>query len=484
MFDALPSTGILLLLSLVFSGVALVIGFGLGAWFFGSYLGEQPSNDRSKQRDAELQRAAERAMMASQRIQDLAKNMVSDVDAHSLKVSDISTDLQALTSGSPTEGSEAVFSTISRIVAANNELQSRLEHAEKQIQAQTADLRSYQNEARTDSLTGLANRRAFDDELKRRLAEWQRHRTPFSLLLLDIDHFKQFNDTHGHLAGDEVLRNVGKVLVKAARQMDLPCRYGGEEFAVILPGTDIPAARIVAERVRKAVEAAVVKFEGKLFSVTCSIGVARIANHDDAAKLIRHADDALYTSKEAGRNCGHWYNGTECLPVNCGAPQAGAESDTKLIDTLASKSTIVETMRRRVLESQRFGIPLSVMYLRVDDYANFCQQYGKSVARLALDSVAVFTQSVLREMDLLARLDDGEFIILLPGSTLGEAKQVAKRLQVAASSAHSTSASQNPQLGVSHGIAELRSNETAEQIMARAKAAVDSEESQQQPIGH
>ena len=115
------------------------------------------------------------------------------------------------------------------------QLQNRLAQAEKQIAAQAADLRSYETEARTDSLTGLANRRAFDDEMQRRFAEWQRRRTPFSLMILDIDHFKQFNDSHGHPAGDEVLRNVGKVLVKTARQMDLPCRYGGEEFAVILP---------------------------------------------------------------------------------------------------------------------------------------------------------------------------------------------------------------------------------------------------------
>ena len=90
--------------------------------------------------------------------------------------------------------------------------------------------------------------------MQRRFAEWQRRQTPFTLMILDIDHFKKFNDSHGHPAGDEVLRNVGKVLVKTARQMDLPCRYGGEEFAAILPSTDIQEARVAAERFRKAIE--------------------------------------------------------------------------------------------------------------------------------------------------------------------------------------------------------------------------------------
>ena len=106
------------------------------------------------------------------------------------------------------EEADAVFATIGRMIDANNELQTRLAQAEKQIAAQAADLRSYETEARTDSLTNLANRRAFDDEMQRRFAEWQRRQTPFTLMILDIDHFKQFNDSHGHPAGDEVLRNV------------------------------------------------------------------------------------------------------------------------------------------------------------------------------------------------------------------------------------------------------------------------------------
>src|SRR6185295_20304286 len=93
-------------------------------------------------------------------------------------------------------------------------------------------------DARTDALTRLANRRAFDDELERRFNEWKRLRVPYTLLMADVDHFKKFNDTHGHQAGDEVLKGVAKTLKDTMREMDFVARYGGEEFAAVLPVTN------------------------------------------------------------------------------------------------------------------------------------------------------------------------------------------------------------------------------------------------------
>src|SRR4029079_9463224 len=115
----------------------------------------------------------------------------------------------------------AVFTAMDQMLAANTELQQRLEQAEKQLAAQAQEIKAHESEARTDSLTSLSNRRAFDDELKRRLSEWQRKGTPCTLVLLDIDHFKKFNDTHGHQVGDEVLRQVAKVLIAQCREMDM-----------------------------------------------------------------------------------------------------------------------------------------------------------------------------------------------------------------------------------------------------------------------
>lgn len=152
--------------------------------------------------------------------------------------------------------------------------------------------------ADTDGLTQIANRRAFDAMLAREIDRSQRTGQSVSLLLLDIDHFKVLNDTHGHQIGDEVLRELGALLKRRTRQMDLPARYGGEEFVVILPGCDEDIAFDIAERFRQAIAEAPTPVP-----ITVSIGVGTCpVDATDAPGLIKAADSALYASKEAGRN--------------------------------------------------------------------------------------------------------------------------------------------------------------------------------------
>jgi diguanylate cyclase len=430
----------------------------------------------------DYRRAAERAVMASQRIQDLAKGMASDVGEHTTQVEAMTTDLQSIVESHPDGRNGAMFMAIGRIVEANSQLQQRLTIAEKQIEVQAGELRSYESEARTDSLTGLANRRAFDDEMKRRYSEWQRRQTKFSLLILDLDHFKRFNDTHGHPAGDELLRTIGSVLVNTARQMDMACRYGGEEFAVVLPATEMAEAKVAAERFRTAIESSITKFDGKKHSVTASIGIAQVNEHDDTLRLIRRADEALYRSKEAGRNCCHWHDGQRCLSVlSDGGPseQDSSDDNATLGNSLSPGRTttgaaFVAVLQRRVVESHRFGLPLSLLQLQVDDFQSISQRYGKAAASLAIDSVATFFHSALREMDLLAQLDGGEFVAMLPGSTTAEATQVVKRMQTAVANCTFPIGDKKVQLQFTHGVAQLQPNETAERLMARAKAENES----------
>jgi diguanylate cyclase len=174
------------------------------------------------------------------------------------------------------------------------------------------------SEARTDMLTNLPNRRVFDDELTRRISEFCRYGSSVCVVLLDIDRFKRFNDRYGHLAGDAVLVHVGNVLRESVREIDLVARLGGEEFVLLLPNSTRPDAWQAAERVRTAVEQSICTYEGQSLQVTVSGGAAQLVDGEDAKGVVNRADQALYASKSAGRNCAHWHDGKESLPITPG----------------------------------------------------------------------------------------------------------------------------------------------------------------------
>ncbi len=156
-----------------------------------------------------------------------------------------------------------------------------------------------------DGLTGLTNRRALDERIVSELAYAVRHQTELCVIMLDIDFFKKVNDTHGHLAGDEVIRTIAKLLQRGIRCEDLAARYGGEEFVVVTRGIPIIGAANLAERLRVAIAERVIEHGDEQLSVTASFGVASLANmpgEPNAASLLEAADRALYTAKSSGRN--------------------------------------------------------------------------------------------------------------------------------------------------------------------------------------
>jgi diguanylate cyclase len=485
--------GTFLLVNLLCACVALGVGFAAGVWFFGAKMvkpASAPSASAAKKPVAKpsdaAKRAAERAAMAAGQVADLAQTVASDVGDHAAKMKAISAELAGVDRDSA-GANAAVNAAMDQILAANNELQQRLEKAEKQLAAQAVEIKAHESEARTDSLTGLANRRAFDDELKRRFSEWQRKGTPCTLVMLDIDFFKKFNDTHGHQVGDDVLKQVAKVLAEQSREMDLPCRYGGEEFGVILPATEAVKACAVAERVRAAIEASTTNSAGKSLKVTCSLGVAEFMDDGDIARLIRHADDALYTSKKAGRNCGHWNTGTAHVPITrpeeatVAPPPAAAPTPApeppKTAEPAPSPNgaTFIQLLKRRVTESNRFGIPISIMFLRIEDIDIVNRKYGSAIARQMVDTAAPAFQKCLREMDVMTKLENGEIVIMMPGSGRSEVARVAKRMQAATANCILPVMDRELTVRFTHGIAELQPNETAHELIARARQdAIDS----------
>lgn len=170
-----------------------------------------------------------------------------------------------------------------------------------------------------DALTRINNRKFFDEQFRTEFAYASRHRTPLSILMIDIDHFKRVNDTYGHSTGDLVLKIVARTLARVVRTEDVLARYGGEEFVVLARGSDRRSAMVLAERVRSTVESQLIPNPAGAFRVTVSVGTATLtdANLPTRAMLIAAADQAMYRAKGGGRNrVEHWSEGD---PINVSA---------------------------------------------------------------------------------------------------------------------------------------------------------------------
>lgn len=187
----------------------------------------------------------------------------------------------------------------------SEKLSAGLAEQQREIDALREELAQARKQATTDPLTGLANRGSFDERMLELAAAVRAGEAPFGLIMVDIDRFKQVNDTHGHLVGDKVIRYTAKTLSDSVKGRDLAARYGGEEFAVLLPKTGMDGCHSVAETIRKQMEISRLVKSGtgeSLGLITVSCGIAIYRNDDSPESLIARADAALYTSKRNGRN--------------------------------------------------------------------------------------------------------------------------------------------------------------------------------------
>ncbi len=200
---------------------------------------------------------------------------------------------------------ETLVQTASDMKRDNQALEARLKSSKKEITQLQQNLETARNESLMDPLTTLANRKYFEDALPRHLAEAIATAEPLSLMLTDIDHFKSFNDTFGHLTGDQVLRLVAVSVKQNVKGQDIAARYGGEEFAIVLPRTALREAITVADQIRRSVmsKELMKRSTGEhLGRITVSIGVATHRRGDSVNSLIERADACLYAAKRNGRN--------------------------------------------------------------------------------------------------------------------------------------------------------------------------------------
>ena len=306
-----PSTPVFLMGLGIGTGL-LVLGIILGAW-----IGRRPTPN------------APNGGMDPQQFLLFMHNLSRWTSDVSVDVSKYQTQLNSLSRQVEGEASSAskteVQALLSQIMNANQQLQSRLESAEVRLESQTKEIASYLTEARTDGLTGLANRRAFDQQLDEQFRSFAQSRRPFSLAMIDIDHFKKINDTYGHPAGDAVLREMSNRLKLHLTDPIQIARYGGEEFAIVL---DLPLdkASLEIDRLRTAIAATSIEAEGKKLQVTISCGVAEVLQDERIGKLVRRSDEALYSAKLGGRNRVYKHDGKLCLLVGNPPPPDDANA--------------------------------------------------------------------------------------------------------------------------------------------------------------
>ncbi len=193
-----------------------------------------------------------------------------------------------------------------RLIAAQEEQMAALKSRLAEMEEETEQLRNQVHEERhqafTDALTGLPNRFAYEERLDQEYERWKRYRTPLSILIIDVDHFKRINDTYGHQAGDKALRIIARELSIATRKTDFIGRYGGEEIVLLMPETSAEAALAAAEKLRQKIEQCGFHFREKKVTITVSCGISEYREGDTPESAFERADQALYEAKRSGRN--------------------------------------------------------------------------------------------------------------------------------------------------------------------------------------
>ena len=269
----------------------------------GFYLGRSISPRKMSEDLVERERRATLNVLVE--ILASAEHMTSQVQCHNTEIEATAVHVGNLpTSGEMETVKQALLEHMETLMVSNQRLQKDLTYSRYQMEEQAEQIDDARREARTDGLTTVANRKALDEKLHLLMADWERQRQPLVLILIDLDYFKRINDAHGHQAGDRVLAKVGSWLRQWVREGDFVGRYGGDEFAVLLPQTELNAGAELAETIRQrtADRASRVALRGEQVSISFSIGVAAVRPDDTIETLLERADAALYKSKRLGRN--------------------------------------------------------------------------------------------------------------------------------------------------------------------------------------
>ena len=324
--------------------------------------------------------------------------------------------------GGKVRGCMVTFNDVSDLHRANQALRDsmdELQASRDEVQRQNLELERL---ATRDPLTNCLNRRAFNEAFAAVFEAARRGAQPLSCVMVDIDHFKAINDRHGHAIGDRAIQEVAKRLLSSARSVDLVCRYGGEEFCVVIPGADGAEASAFAERLRQGIEREAGPGVRELpdLRITASLGVASLRpGVAHGAALVDRADQALYTAKRAGRNQVQAFAEPDPTPDGERDPVSGLLTAEAFREAFAALLAGIEPR----------DTPLAVLKLAVDPYADRLEAAGQAAADGALRQVADRLKAMARPGDLLGRLGDEHLAIVMPGLSLLAALDVAEGLR-------------------------------------------------------
>ncbi|MCG8586228.1 MAG: diguanylate cyclase [Pirellulales bacterium] len=254
----------------------------------------------------EARRELKRARAVAQELEKIATEIRRDLATHSTSIGRFKDRVAELNDDHKSPDWQKLSREAEEMLQPTMQLASQISHSYDQIRHQMNHLMTF-TEVRTDPLTGLTNRRAMDESLENLFAMFGRYQTPFSVIIVDIDHFKRINDELGHLSGDRMLQQVARMLDDSARESDVVARYGGEEFVLLLPKAPLDRACVFADRIRASIEA-----ETKM---TISIGIAAALDGDSPESILARADKALYGAKAAGRNCCWQHTGDDVQAI-------------------------------------------------------------------------------------------------------------------------------------------------------------------------
>jgi diguanylate cyclase len=480
---------------LLYSLIATFLG-AAATWLGCHYF---PRRKALAQQCSEVQRAT----VVLTRLHELAARVAVDVDKHTLQVEEIHEELAAAKKCKP----EIIEEVVAKLIQVNQQLQNKLISSEGKLREQAQTIEVQAEEVRIDALTLLANRRAFDEELTRRVAEYRRQRQTFALIMADMDHFKKFNNRYGQPAGDDVLRGVARLLRRKMREIDLVARYGGEEFAVFLPGTNLDDAAQAALRACEAIAQAHFRHNGLDLQLTASFGVAEILGNEEPLELVMRTDKALYSAKCGGRNAAYRNNGKTLQRIepakkpaaaqtpsgaNTGedAKESKGDTDPNKADTinldlarvvdvdgladLPCRSTFCQQVRGRMSEWKRGGPTFSVVLLEVNQFDQGRQWHGLETRQLAGQTATRLLTATIRDMDLVGHYAPGCFALLLPTAALVDAVQVAERLRKEFAQSNPAAADGTPvRLALSVGVVQAQTRDDFISLLQRAEAALD-----------